>query len=338
MKYNKDLAGIQITDELINRATSASARLVHDTILASTVVVRTAPAGGGTLLSLTTDYTLGKLDSRLTTEAGGNVNTTLAIVNGAFQNTNLYVTYKTVGDYAEAEDVNELNAEVESLKFASVGVPFPRYEVAGILAMPSQFAACSGQLISDAQSLYNGTRLPNLNGANVVLTLTFTANAGGATATVAVVDRPAIALHDWVTGSGIAALTYVKSFDYATGALVISDIAASGSKSTTFANEGRGVIGGTAFGSVGDAAQRMQGEFKYSRNSGGTTIGAITGTDAGSASGAFSRGSASVGNSGTQNIVTTSNYALLLDNAQVNRTGNKTKSDAYRMTYYMRIK
>jgi hypothetical protein len=105
MKYNKNLAGVQITDELINRSSSASARLAHDTILASTVVVRTAPAGGGTLLALTTDYTLGSEDARLTTEAGGTVNTTLAIVNGARLNTNLYVTYKTVGDYAEAEDV-----------------------------------------------------------------------------------------------------------------------------------------------------------------------------------------------------------------------------------------
>jgi microcystin-dependent protein len=104
MKYNKNLAGVQITDELINRASSASARLAHDTILASTVVVRTAPAGGGTLLSLTTDYTLGSEDARLTTEAGGTVNTTIAIVNGAFLNTALYVSYKTVGDYAEAED------------------------------------------------------------------------------------------------------------------------------------------------------------------------------------------------------------------------------------------
>jgi hypothetical protein len=112
MKYNKNLAGVQITDELINRSSSASARLAHDTILASTVVVRTAPAGGGTLLSLTTDYTLGSEDARLTTEAGGTVNTTLAIVNGAYLNTNLYVTYKTVGDYAEAEDINGIIASV----------------------------------------------------------------------------------------------------------------------------------------------------------------------------------------------------------------------------------
>jgi hypothetical protein len=318
MKYNKDLAGIQITDELINRATSASSRLVHDTILASTVVVRTAPAGGGTLLSLTTDYTLGSEDARLTTEAGGTVNTTLAIVNGAFQNTNLYVTYKTVGDYAEAEDVNELNTEVESIRLESIGIPFPRYEVAGLPAMPSQFAACSGQLISDAQSLYNGSRLPNLNGANVVLTLTFTANSGGATATVAAADRPAIALHDWVDGSGIAALTYVKSFNYSTGALVISDPAATGSKSTTFSNEGRGVIGGTSFGSVGDQFQGHQHQGEG---------------DAGASVNTFFM----VGGSAPARLATTKNYISDGVNGTP-RTGTKTKVDNYRMTYYMRIK
>jgi hypothetical protein len=320
MKYNKDLAGIQITDELINRATSASARLVHDTILASTVVVRTAPAGGGTLLSLTTDYTLGSEDARLTTEAGGTVNTTLAIVNGAFQNTNLYVTYKTVGDYAEAEDVNELNTEVESIRLESIGIPFPRYEVAGLPSMSSRFAACSGQLISDVQSLYNGTRLPNLNGEDVVLTLTFTANAGGATATVAEADRPAIALHDWVTGSGIAALTYVKSFNYTTGALVISDIAASGSKSTTFANEGRGVIGGTDFDSVGDT---MQGHF-HVWDAPTVASGGQQAFNVGSGTGGGDRNQVrqpkTDGTNGTP------------------RVGNKTKADAYRMTYYIRIK
>jgi hypothetical protein len=339
MKYNKDLAGIQITDELINRATSASARLVHDTILASTVVVRTAPAGGGTLLSLTTDYTLGSEDARLTTEAGGTVNTTLAIVNGAFQNTNLYVTYKTVGDYTEAEDINELS---EIVGPSSLGVPFPRYEVAGLPAMSSRFAACSGQLISDAQSLYNGTRLPNLNGANVVLTLTFTANAGGATATVAAADRPAIALHDWVTGSGIAALTYVKSFDYSTGALVISDPAATGSKSATFSNEGRGVIGGTAFGSVGDTGQIITGNMGPSGNEGffgmhrSTLASKPTYVNGAFVDGLTAPAQNVVANTGAvTNAVTVGFDSSKSPNA---RTGNKTKSDAYRMTYYMRIK
>jgi microcystin-dependent protein len=134
MKYNKNLAGIQITDELINRSSSASARLAHDTILASTVVVRTAPAGGGTLLSLTTDYTLGSEDARLTTEAGGTVNTTLAVVNGAYLNTALYVTYKTVGDYAEAEDATPSGS---ILMFAGS-------------AAPANWLLCDGTAVSRA--------------------------------------------------------------------------------------------------------------------------------------------------------------------------------------------
>ena len=112
MKYNKDLSGIAIADELIRRTSSASLRLARDTIVSSSVVVRTAPAGGGTLLALTTDYTLGGQDARLTTEAGTDIFTTLAIVNGAYHNTDLYVTYSTVGDFAEAEDINELSGSV----------------------------------------------------------------------------------------------------------------------------------------------------------------------------------------------------------------------------------
>jgi microcystin-dependent protein len=142
MKYNKNLAGTQITDELINRSTSASIRLAADTILASTVVVRTAPAGGGTLLALTTDYTLGGADSRLTTEAGGTVNTTLAIVNGARLNTNLYVTYKTVGDYAEAEDVNNLKTAIATNTPSGTVVMF-----AGSAA-PTDWLLCDGAAVS----------------------------------------------------------------------------------------------------------------------------------------------------------------------------------------------
>ena len=112
MKYNKDLSGIAIVDELIRRTSSASLRLARDTIVGSSVVVRTAPTGGGTLLALTTDYTLGGQDARLTTEAGTDIFTTLAIVNGAYHNTDLYVTYSTVGDFAEAEDINELSGSV----------------------------------------------------------------------------------------------------------------------------------------------------------------------------------------------------------------------------------
>jgi hypothetical protein len=329
MKYNQDFSGIAIADEIINRASSTAAALVHDTILDdSSIEIWTGAGGTGTQLAEGTDFELDDLDADLTAEAGSDIYLTLAIINGTYHSTDLYVSYKTVGDFNDSADINELQDIVGP---SSLGVPFPRYEVSGLPAMPAQFAACSGQLVSDSESLYNGTRLPNLNGADVVLTLTFTANAGGATATVAAADRPAIALHDWVTGSGIAALTYVKSFNYATGALVISDPAASGIKSTTFANEGRGVIGGTAFGSVGDTVQSHWHEEMKARdsNNGVNNVFRIDGglTQAEPAGGI----TFTIVNRGVRNLIT--------DNINgTPRSGSKTKSDAYRMIYYMRIK
>lgn len=111
-RLNKLLTGHQITDEVINRTSSASLPLGHDTILQTGVVVRTAAGGGGTLLTLTTDYTLGSADSRLTTEAGQNVYTKLAIVNGAYQSADLYVTYKTVGDCSSVESINKSAVDI----------------------------------------------------------------------------------------------------------------------------------------------------------------------------------------------------------------------------------
>lgn len=105
-RLDKVLAGTQITDEYTYRTGSTALGLLHDAFLASTVVVRTEAGGGGTLLELTTDYTLSAEDSRLTTEAGATVYTKLAVVNGTYQNADLYVSYKCVGDYAKTADIN----------------------------------------------------------------------------------------------------------------------------------------------------------------------------------------------------------------------------------------
>jgi microcystin-dependent protein len=105
-RLDKVLAGTQITDEYTYRTGSTALGLLHDAFLASTVVVRTAAGGGGTLLTLTTDYTLSAEDTRLTTEAGATVYTKLAVVNGTYQNVALYVSYKCVTDYAKAADIN----------------------------------------------------------------------------------------------------------------------------------------------------------------------------------------------------------------------------------------
>jgi hypothetical protein len=106
------LTGTQITDEYLYRTGSTAAALLHDTFLASTIVVRTAAGGGGTLLTLTTDYTLSATDTRLTTDAGATVQTKIAIVNGTYQNTALYVSYKTVGDYARSSDINNRGRKI----------------------------------------------------------------------------------------------------------------------------------------------------------------------------------------------------------------------------------
>lgn len=137
-RLNKLLAGHDITDEVINRTSSTSLKLDHDTMLASSVVVRTASGGGGTLLTLTTDYTLGNEDTDLSTEVGGgaHVYKTLAVVNGAYHSTDLYVTYKTVGDYASLETVMQIAAPVGS-----------GMEYYGATA-PDGWLLCHGQAIS----------------------------------------------------------------------------------------------------------------------------------------------------------------------------------------------
>lgn len=99
------LAGYDITDEIINRSSTSSLKLDHDTIRGTAdLEIWTGAGGTGTQLALTTDYTVAGEDTRLSTSVGGGISvyTTLAIVNGAYHSTNLYVTYKTVGDYASA--------------------------------------------------------------------------------------------------------------------------------------------------------------------------------------------------------------------------------------------
>ena len=103
-RLNKNLSGTQITDEIINRTSSTSLGLDHDTIMKTGFEIWTGAGGTGTQLTLTTDYTLGSEDSALSSEAGDTIYTKVAIVNGAYHSTNLYVTYKSVGDYVDAVD------------------------------------------------------------------------------------------------------------------------------------------------------------------------------------------------------------------------------------------
>lgn len=130
----------------------------------------------------------------------------------------------------------------------------------GAPALTSYWKEMDGSVISDAASPFNGYRIRNMNGANVVLTLTWTSDAGGAYATVPSTDITALAVGDDVSGTGIAANSYISDITGTT--VTITDTAASGSISSTFTNDGDFTRGG----SVSNTGQKdaMQGHIVYS--------------------------------------------------------------------------
>ena len=100
-RLNVLLTGYDITDEIIERTSSTALALGHDTIRGTAdLEIWTGAGGTGTQLALTTDYTVSDEDADLSTEAGVSIYTKLAIVNGTYHNVDLYVTYKTIGDYS----------------------------------------------------------------------------------------------------------------------------------------------------------------------------------------------------------------------------------------------
>jgi hypothetical protein len=132
------------------------------------------------------------------------------------------------------------------------------------LSMPStptistNYEECNGQLISDGDSVYNGYRLRNLNGADVVLTLTWTADVGGAYATVAATDVTALAEGDDVSGGAIAAGSTITDITGTT--VTISDVDIDTEVESTFTNRGRFLRGKATSGTGGnDAMQRITG-------------------------------------------------------------------------------
>jgi hypothetical protein len=150
------------------------------------------------------------------------------------------------------------------------GLTFYAGERADTPTLGDNFADQDGSVINDAESPYNGERNYNFNGGDVVLTLTWTADAGGAYATVSADDLYALNEGDDVTGSGIAADTKITDITGTT--VTISDVSASGSISTTFTNDGLAVYGGSG----GSQADQMQGHwhtYRYGRRDGGSTSG-----------------------------------------------------------------
>lgn len=121
IKLNKKIAGTPITDELHTSVGADYSSLDHDTFFGSTdMVIRTASGGGGTRLVENTDYTLHDEDTTLTADCSKTVYTTYKIINPTYQTVDLYFTYKSVGDYTEAEDINNLAADIAALDAAVV--------------------------------------------------------------------------------------------------------------------------------------------------------------------------------------------------------------------------
>jgi len=113
-------------------------------------------------------------------------------------------------------------------------------------AISSSYEECNGQQISDGDSPFDGYRLRNLNGANVALTLTWTADAGGAYATVAATDVTALAEGDDVLGGAIAAGSTITDITGTT--VTISDVAIDTEVESTFTNDGRFLRGSATSG------------------------------------------------------------------------------------------
>ena len=106
MRLNADFDGILIEDELHNVGPLEFA-LEHDTIMDDGFSIYTGINKTGGELIPGTDYELLHEDTRLSAQTDGkHIYTKVRILNENYHGTNLYITYKTVGDYAVADDIN----------------------------------------------------------------------------------------------------------------------------------------------------------------------------------------------------------------------------------------
>lgn len=137
-RYNINIGSpASITDELYN-SVGAGENILGDQKRAfrgSTLVIRTASGGGGTLLVETTDYDLVNEDTALTADAGFEVYTGYQVTNAAFQAVDLYFSYDVIGTYTDADIINEVS---------QVGFIYSH----GNNSTPTGYLACDGSAIS----------------------------------------------------------------------------------------------------------------------------------------------------------------------------------------------
>lgn len=133
-KLNWSTTNSQVTDEIIYVSSSVAVGLYHDFFYskaAKPIVISTASGGGGTVLTETTDYTIGGVISTVPANIASIspdvIYSTVAITNTAYHDTKLYCSYYPLGDLAEASDFkqNQLSAPPwradEATTYSTVG-------------------------------------------------------------------------------------------------------------------------------------------------------------------------------------------------------------------------
>jgi hypothetical protein len=113
MKVDLDLtktnASNEISDETHTNIGASAHSLGHDRFYGSTDLrIWTGASETGTQLIENTDYTLGGIDSNLTTRSGFNVYSTVTITNVTYQSGTLYFIYRATADLIVAEDLLEI--------------------------------------------------------------------------------------------------------------------------------------------------------------------------------------------------------------------------------------
>ena len=117
MKLNMNLDGIQITDEIKNDVGSGTFLLDHDTFFGDEdFEIWTGPGKTGTKLVQNGDYVLELEDTRLSGLCQRPVYTAVRVITPTYQQGQIYVTYKTIGDYNDATVLNSILEAAEERK------------------------------------------------------------------------------------------------------------------------------------------------------------------------------------------------------------------------------
>lgn len=116
-RYNFLASGYPISDERLTRTSSTASKIGHDLFMATGFEIWTGAGKTGTKLTLTTDYSYNGENTVYTAKVGVTVYTKLAIVNGAYQNIPLYLTYTTVGDLSNVENTLDIAHPIGSVYF-----------------------------------------------------------------------------------------------------------------------------------------------------------------------------------------------------------------------------